>query len=160
MHPDAQPRILEIPAGGEVRFPGDYDSEGTKWIIQQLERSGGIPFNDLNAIKRPHTLIYRVHDIIESDTISEALELDMNARTDIAAEQMESAGFAAFNAAQTALRMSGRDPETLKETTLTIEEVTDGATVENGVNMEVTASTKPGTPTKLTRTEPRRRRRG
>jgi hypothetical protein len=160
MRPDAQPRTLEIPAAGQAKFPGEYDNEGVKWIITQLERSGGVPHDDLEAIKRPHTLVYRVQKVIESDTISEAVEADIDARTDIAADQMEKAGAAAFNAAQSVLRTNGKDPESLKEASLTIEEVTDVTTVEGGVNMEITASTKPGTPTKIARTErrpPRRR---
>jgi hypothetical protein len=160
MRPEAAPRTLEIPAAGQVKFPGEYDLEGVKWIITQLERSGGIPHDDLEAIKRPHTLVYRVQKVIESDTISEAVEADIDARTDLAATQMENAGLAAFASAQTTLRSHGKDPDSLKETTLTIEETTDVTTVEGGVNAEYTASTKPGTPTKVTRTDRPRRRRG
>jgi hypothetical protein len=157
MRPDAQPRVLEIPAAGQAKFPDDYDSEGVKWLIQQIERSGGVPHDDLDAIKRPHTLVYRVERAMDSDTIGEAVEKDIDARTDVAATQMETAGFAAFAVAQQTLRTNGRNPDSLQETTLTIEEVTDVTTVEDGVSMEVTASTKPGTPTKVMRT-PRRRR--
>lgn len=161
MRPEAQPRVLEIPAAGQAVFPGEYDNEGVKWLITQLERSGGVPGDDLEAIKRPHTLVYSIKDVIDRDTIEEAFNNDMEARTDVAATQMENAGLAAFGAAQIALRNNGKDPESLKETTLSIEEVTDVRTVEGGVNAEYTASTKNGTPTKVTRTQkPRRARRG
>lgn len=151
MRPEAQPRVLEIPAAGQAQFPGDYDNEGVKWIIQQIERSGGVPHNDLEAIKRPHTLVYRVQTVVESDTISEAVEQDMNARTDVAAEQMENAGLAAYTIAERA--------GPVRETTLEITEVTDVKTVDGGVNMEITVSNKPGAAGKLTRSEPRRRKR-
>jgi hypothetical protein len=159
MRPEAQPRVLEIPAAGQAKFPGDYDNEGVRFLIKQIERSGGVPYDDLDAITRPHTLVYRVEKVVESDTISEAVEQDTEARTEIAATQMENAGFAAFNAAQNMLKTNGVDPQSLRETSLEITEVTDVTTVEDGVSMEVTASTKPGTPTQVTRTEPRRRRR-
>ena len=160
MRPEAQPRVLEIPAGGQAKFPGDYDNEGVAWLIQQIHRSGGVPHDDLEAIKRPHTLVYRVQRVVEADTVNEAFNADIEARTDIAATEMEKAGLASFATAQGVLRQNGRDPDALRETTLTIEETTDVTTVEGGVSAEYTASTKPGTPTRVTRTEraPRRRR--
>ena len=45
MRPDSQPRVLEIPPAGQAQFPGDYDREGVQFIITQLERAGGIPYD-------------------------------------------------------------------------------------------------------------------
>lgn len=153
MRPDAQPKTLEIPMGGQAKFPGYFDSEGVKFIIVQLERRGAVPSNDLNAITRPQALIYSVQDVIEKETIEQGIELDLQAREDVAAQQMEKSGVQAFTAAQQALRASGAGviAEKLRESTMAITEVTDSETVTGGADMEVTVSSKPGVAGRLER---------
>ena len=159
IRPGATYRVLEIPAGLQVQFPGDYDRAAVQVLISQLERSGAVPHDDLGAIQRPHTLVYRVQSVIEGDTIDEAFNSDIDARTTVAADQMEKTGLQAFSATQTLLKQNGMSPASLKETTLEITETTDVSQVTGGVDMEVTVTEKPGRAGKLTRTpKPRRRK--
>ena len=129
------PRIENIPAGSQVQLPGDFEGAVLQGLITQLEQAGAIPQNELNAITRPHALLYRVAKRIESDAIDEAREKDTEARSEVAAQQMENAGIAAFNIAQKA--------GPVQETVVTITEVTDVKPVAGGVDHEVIVSQKP-----------------
>ena len=152
------PRVRTIPAGSQDVLPDDLSGEALKNVILQLERLGAVPFDDLAAITKPNALLYRIQKQIESETIDEARALDTEARTEVAAEQMEASGLKAFSAAQVELRRAGVNPETLTESTITLTEVTDIQTVKDSVSAEFTVSQKPGVAGRKTTTDKRRSR--
>lgn len=142
------PRFLWIGPGQQEQIPGDFDGDTLRDLIKQVENHGGIPAGDPRAIIQPKSLIYSVSQKpIKAEDIEEGMARDEEARQEIASQQMEKAGFAAYHVAQ---KLTGKAIETTMEVT----EVTDGLgsslqPVKDGVDMEVTVSAKPGKAGKL-----------
>jgi hypothetical protein len=130
-------RVLPIPAGGQERMPEDLDGAALKSVIDQLERLGAVPANEIREIVLPKSLVYNVSpNPIKRDQLEEGLERDEMARQDVSGTKMEEAGLAAFKVAES-------NSKGIVETSLEIVETTDNGPVKDSVNMEVIVSAKP-----------------
>ena len=143
-------RVLRIPAGGQARMPEDLEGDALNSVIEQLERFGGVPQDDIRAIVMPKAFVYRVAPSpIKADVLEEGLERDEMARQELSGDKLEAAGFSAFQNAQT----TAPNGKKVVETSIEIVEVNDRGRVKDGVNAEFVVSAKPGRRAGRKRTE-------
>ena len=142
-------RVLRIPAGGQAKMPENLEGDDLRSVIEQLERYGGVPQNDIRAIVLPKAFVYRVDPSpIKAEALEEGLERDEMARQELSGDKLEEAGLSAFKMAQQLAPGSK-----IVETSMEIVEVTDRGKVKDGVNAEFVVSTKPSRRAGRKRTE-------
>lgn len=150
--------IVEIKAGAEVQLPGgdaEFDEGQLADVLKQLHRRGAVPSEDLRAMTRPRTLIYKVSkrpdQPISANVIDAARERDELVRQEDAGDKVEQLGVALLGVMEETIRQAkasgeaGASPEKLKETTLTIrqlEDAPDQHEQKDGADAQYTISKK------------------
>ncbi len=140
-------RRLEIPPGRQMKFREDFSEHEVRFVVEQLERFGARPVNDLR-IMHPRVLIYKVDRPIASEKIDEAREQDLVVRQQVAADMMDATAQAQFSETSQQLGEMGFNPNTVESTTLEIVQLDDSGREErhgeNDVDAETTVSRRAG----------------
>jgi len=143
-------RILRIAPHRQAKFPEDFaDEQQLAYLIDQLERAGGVPANDPRSLTHPHSLIYTVsRKPIEAKQIETAVERDAAAIQERASVKTEEAGLSTFGT------LAKPNPDSLRSASLEVTELksTPGSeeVAKGGVNYQA----------RVDRTAPRKSRRG
>jgi hypothetical protein len=121
----------------QVKLPEDFDGDGLRYLIEQIERAGGVNESDLKALEKPHALVYKVAPKpISSDRIDEAVERELRATQELSAQQTEAAGLV------TLATLERPAPGTVRAASLEVTQMNDSAggreePAKGGVDVEV-----------------------
>lgn len=135
-----KPFSTHVPAGRQVQHPVDLNDTQLSKVIEQLERFGARPANDIDNLNSPRGLVFSVNRVISSDKIDAARERDVEVRQEIADQQVENAGVATP-------AINGEVGSHLKESTLEVRELEPTSSerpVKGGIDTKITVSTQAG----------------
>lgn len=134
-----QTRIVRIRAQGQEKFPDELDGALLANVQRQLEMAGAVPASDPKAIRSRYSLLYTIAETpspkaaIPTKQIDRAQEQDQDVRQELAGEQLEKAGAAAFNESA---KVGGN------EVSFEITQVDDRGNVRGGVDTEIIVGRK------------------
>ena len=132
-----QLRSLRVGAGQQVEVTGKYNADEIHQIVEQLSvyHNEVKTVAELKTVKNPRGLIFCLDKPIDADVISERIEKEKDLAQEIAAEEGERAGLAAFVAA----KKTGGATETTLEV-VQQDEYGNAARGDKAVNFEVGVS--------------------
>lgn len=142
-------RSVIIPPKRQERIPGDFEGPGLRYLIEQIETAGGVPENDLKAIERPHSMVYKVSPSaakpIAADTLDAAVVFEQRAMQELSGDKSEEAGLVAF------ATLARPNPDALRSSSLEVTQMADtpggnDEAVKGGVDFEARVDKKASKP--------------
>lgn len=141
-----QARRAMIFAGTQQRLPDNFSPSGLDMVIEQIERYGGVPHSDINAIVYPTSMVYRVEKPIDADTGTAAHIKDEDVRIERSVEMTEKTGEVLYGHMQSAGAQAGIDPKNLHKTSMEIEETSDSPGGVDGISTKIVVDRSARTP--------------
>jgi hypothetical protein len=150
-----KPFRANILPGNQVKLaPGDFTESQKNYVVQQLERYGGVPDSEVRGLSiiipgvapTRRSLVFSIQAPIKSDKIDEAREADEIVRQAVADREVEAAGCTNIPP-NIKPELANMLRKTQQESSLHIEQIQDLETErgqKGGFNKTITVSKKAG----------------